>query len=80
MVFGKAGERTAIVWQDTTVTYEDFLRHVHYYSSLFNAGATDKIAIFSANRPEWAYAFYAGWKNGAVAVPVDFMATADEVA
>jgi long-chain acyl-CoA synthetase len=80
MVFARASERPAIVWQNTTITYQDFLRHVHYYSSLFNAGATRKVAIFSANRPEWAYAFYAGWKNGAVAVPVDFMATADEVA
>jgi long-chain acyl-CoA synthetase len=80
MVLAKASERTAIVWQNATITYQDFLRHVLYYSCLFNAGATHKIAIFSANRPEWAYAFYAGWKNGAVVIPVDFMATADEVA
>ncbi|HVO82844.1 MAG TPA: AMP-binding protein [Syntrophobacteria bacterium] len=80
MILAKASERTAIVWHGATVTYQDFLRHVHYYSSLFNAAAAPKIAIFSANRPEWAYAFYAGWKKGAVPVPVDFMATADEVA
>jgi long-chain acyl-CoA synthetase len=80
MVLAKPSKRTAIVWQKATITYQDFLRHVHYYSTLFNRGATHKIAIFSANRPEWAYAFYAGWRNGAVAVPIDFMATADEVA
>ena len=30
--------------------------------------------------PEWAYAFYAAWKNDSIVVPIDFMATADEVA
>lgn len=69
----------ALIWKDTTYSYTDLLRHVDYYATLFTKG-TGKIAIFAENRPEWIFAFYAGWKNNAVVVPVDFLASAEEVA
>ncbi len=80
MKFVKSIDQTALVWQNTKMSYIDFLKHVDYYSSLFKKGETHKVAIFSTNRPEWAYAFYAAWKNNCIAVPIDFMSSADEVA
>lgn len=74
------GSGTAIIWQDATISYSELLKQAAHYASLFPAESTDKIAIFSENRPEWTYALYAGWKNDTTVVPIDFMATADEVA
>lgn len=80
MIFAKPSDRTALVWLNAKISYDNFLRHVDYYSSLFKKRDTRKVAIFSANRPEWAYAFYATWKNNCIAVPIDFLSPADEVA
>jgi len=72
--------QTALIWKDRHISYDTLLRHVHYYSTLFDALQTDKVAIFSENRPEWAFAFYAAWKNDAIAVPIDYMSPPDDVA
>ena len=80
MIYAKSSNRTALVWHDAKISYDIFLKHVDYYSSLFKTVKTNKVAIFSANRPEWAYTFYAAWKNNCIAVPIDFMSPADEVA
>jgi long-chain acyl-CoA synthetase len=80
MIFAKSSNKTALVWHEAKISYDNFLRHVDYYSSLFKKRDTNKVAIFSANRPEWAYAFYATWKNNCIAVPIDFLSPADEVA
>ncbi len=73
-------QKTALVWRDQEISYNELLRFSAYYADLFSAEKTSKIAIFSENRPEWVYAFYAGWKNNCVVVPVDFMAPAEDVA
>ncbi|MEJ2544565.1 MAG: AMP-binding protein [Calditrichaceae bacterium] len=79
-MFLKPGSTTAFIWQDAKITYDQILQHVDFYSTLFDKNETGKVAIFSPNKPEWAYAFYAGWKNDSIVVPIDFMATAEEVA
>ena len=79
-MFIKNHERTAFVWGNEQISYEDLLRHVHFYTTRFDAEKTRKVAIFSANSPRWAYALYAAWESGCMAVPIDFMAPADEVA
>ena len=76
----KAHDKIAIVRRDAGISYKELLRYIHYYATLFDAQTTDKIAIYSANRPEWLYAFYSAWKNDGIAVPIDFMAPAEEVA
>ncbi|MHB8579020.1 MAG: AMP-binding protein [Ignavibacteriaceae bacterium] len=76
----KKVEKTALVWQNNKITYDELLRHINFYSSLFSGEKVTKAAIFSSNRPEWCYAFYAAWKNNVVAVPIDSLAPADEVA
>ena len=79
MYFLKNENRTAMALKDSEISYETFLRHVHFYSTLFRAEGTKKVAIFSENRPEWAYAFYAAWKNDSVVVPIDYLSPADDV-
>lgn len=79
-VFVKASKKTAFVWQDAGISYEKLLRHICFYETLFNGREAQKVAIFSGNRPEWAYVFLAAWKKDAIPVPIDFMAPAEEVA
>ncbi len=70
--------KTALKLKDREVSYDALLREVHHYSELFPA-TTDKVLIFSENRLEWVYSFYAGWKNNCTIIPVDYLSTAEEV-
>ena len=38
-----------------------------------------KVAIFSKNRPEWIYAFYAVWQCNSIVVTIDYMSSLDDV-
>jgi len=73
----KKFEKTALVWKDEHVSYPCLLRKTAYYASMVDG---NKVAIISENRPEWIYALYGTWSKKSVAVPIDFMATPDEVA
>ena len=77
-MFIKSKEKTAIIWRDSTLSYNEILRNINFYSTLINN--INKVAIFSPNRPEWVYAFYAAWKNNSIVVPIDSLATPEEVA
>jgi len=78
-LFINPNERPAIILKDGEISYPDLLRHIQYFAELIGEVKNTKIAIYSENRPEWVYAFYAGWKNKNIVVPIDFMATAEEV-
>ncbi len=71
--------KNAIIFKDIKVTYQELFHNINQYSQLFNGRGFNKIAIFSENRLEWIYAFYAGWENDCTVVPVDFGASADDV-
>ncbi len=76
----KSSNNTAFAWHDESVSYSDLIKYINYYSSLLNPESTAKTALFSENRPEWAYAFFASLKNCSIAVPIDYLATAEETA
>ncbi len=80
LLFIRKNEKAAIVWRDKTISYINLLRNINYYSSINSTKSVKKIAIFSSNRPEWVFAFYSAWKNGAIVVPIDSLATPHEVA
>lgn len=79
-MFLKPHPKTALIWKGTEISYTSLIGMVQRYSQLFSAPEESRIAIFSENRPEWIYSFYAAWKNGCVPVPVDAMSVASEVA
>lgn len=72
-------DKTALILPDHSLTYTQLLAAAHGYARLLPTG-TERILIFSENRPEWVHALYAGWCAGCAVVPVDFQATAGEVA
>ncbi len=79
-MFIKKSEKTAISWRDEKISYRRLLQHINHFSSLYAKNEEGKAAIYAPNRPEWVYAFYSCWKNESTAVPIDFMATFEEVA
>ncbi len=70
--------KTALILPDHSYTYAQLLAMAHAYGQLIPDG-TQRVLIFSENRPEWIHAFYGGWCKGCTVVPVDFQATAEEV-
>jgi long-chain acyl-CoA synthetase len=78
MLNGK-NDKVAILTRNQKVTYGELKNRVNQYSELFRDLKDTRIAIFSENRVEWVYAFYAAWKNNVVPVPIDYMAGIDDV-
>ncbi|MFH0974220.1 MAG: AMP-binding protein [Spirochaetota bacterium] len=72
-------ENTAITYGDFKITYSGLLGRVQYYYNLLKKIKAEKIVIYSENRPEFVYVFYAGWKKNAIMVPVDHLSTPDEL-
>jgi len=73
-------EKAALIWRDQAISYRELLQRIDGYSRAFPATGCGKVVLFSENRPEWVYAFYAGLKHGSILVPVDFMSSAEDVA
>ena len=55
--------KTAIIYQQDSISYSDLLTRAEYFNSLYKASASSRIAISSENRTGWIYAFYSIWKN-----------------
>lgn len=70
--------KVALILPGISFTYAQLLAAAHSYARLFAAG-TKRVLIFSENRPEWLYAFYAAWCNRSTVVPVDHQATIEEI-
>lgn len=71
--------KPALILPDQTLSYAQLLTMAHGYGCLIPEEC-ERVLIFSENRPEWVYAFYATWSSGATVVPVDYQATVEEVA
>ncbi len=74
------GEKTAITGKNINLSYDELLQQVIGYSSLLGEVAHQRVIILSENRQEWIFALYAIINNKGVAVPVDALSTAHDVA
>jgi len=79
-LFLKDHNKTAMIYKDQKVDYNELIKKINSYSALLPDKNLTKAAIFSENRFEWVYAFYSAWMKKAVAVPIDFMSSSDDVA
>lgn len=79
-MFTQDFRKTALIHNDKEISYEELLQNVSRYSSLLSISPGERVAIFSENRPEWVFAFYAVWNRKGINVPIDFMSTSEEVA
>lgn len=72
--------KTAIWTAEREISYSEMLSRISDFSSRCPIGQHGKVVIFSENRPAFAYALYAIWENGGVAVPVDSTSSAADLA
>lgn len=75
-----SNKKIAIVYGARQISYAELLGKIEQFSLIYDIGKDDRVVVFSENRPGWIYSFYSVWKNKGIPVPVDFMATASEVA
>jgi long-chain acyl-CoA synthetase len=73
-------DKIALIYKNEQISYDRFIGITAIYARLISAAPGDRVAIFSENRPEWTYAFYAAWRKQAIPVPIDAMASVDEIA
>ncbi|MFA5330653.1 MAG: AMP-binding protein [Prolixibacteraceae bacterium] len=73
-------EKQALITSQGTVTYQQLLSRVEQFALLFRGKGYTKVAIYAENTPAWIYAFYAALQNNCIAIPIDFLASADDVA
>ena len=78
-LFLKDYKKTALILQDQKIDYTHLINQVNSFSTLLPNNNLSKVAIFAENRFEWVYAFYSVWMKKAVAVPIDFMSSAEDV-
>lgn len=71
--------KTALIKGNTKISYKELIENISSFASLVDILPGERVMIFSENRPEWIYAFYAIWQRGGIVVPIDFMSSPEEV-
>ncbi len=61
------------------VTYREFGRQIAAVQSELGISPEDRVVIFMENRPEWVSSFYSVLFSGGIAVPVDYLLSAEEL-
>lgn len=73
-------DKTAFIYKGKNISYKELIEKAEFYSAAIDIMPGDRVVIFSENKPEWAYALFGIWRRGGIAVPIDHMASEDEVA
>jgi Long-chain acyl-CoA synthetases (AMP-forming) len=73
-------DKTAFIYKGKNIFYKELIDKAEFYSAAIDIIPGDRVVIFSENKPEWAYALFGIWRRGGIAVPIDHMASEDEVA
>ncbi|MFN8255190.1 MAG: AMP-binding protein [Bacteroidales bacterium] len=79
MINKKNLEKIALITKDFSFSYQQLIAEINRYSFLLENKEYKKVAIFSENRSEWIFAFYAAWKFNCVVVPIDSGADINDV-
>ncbi len=73
-------DKKAIIAAQGDITYTQLLSNSAQIAAIFKDKGFSKVAIYAENSPAWIYAFYAALQNSCIAVPIDFLASAEDVA
>ncbi len=79
-MFLKFYDKTAFIYKGQNISYKELIEKAEFYSAAIDIIPGDRVVIFSENKPEWAYALFGIWRIGGIALPIDHMASEDEVA
>jgi long-chain acyl-CoA synthetase len=75
-------EKDAVIFREEAISWDKLQeRSIRLANSLKNQGVKkgDRVALYLPNWPEYIYSYLAVWVLGAIAVPLDFMLTTDEL-
>ena len=75
-------DKQAVIFRDQVISFSKLADvSLRLANSLKKSGVNkgDKVAIYLPSWPEYIYSYLAIWRLGAVAVPLDFMLTEDEL-
>jgi long-chain acyl-CoA synthetase len=73
-------DKKALISVRGDVTYRQLLKRVQQFAQLYQNKGYTKVAIFGENSPAWIFAFYSALQNNCIAIPIDFLASAEDVA
>lgn len=82
-VAGRSPDKVALVWNDRRLTYREMMSAVDRTAGHLNKlgiGYGVAFAVYSQNRPDFMYCYYAASKLGAVFVPINPNMTSTEAA
>lgn len=72
-------DKIALIDGNTRLSYKELIEKTEQFASLLTINSNDRIAIFSENKVEWIFAFYAIWRCSAIPVPIDYLSSAEDV-
>ncbi|MBI9067849.1 MAG: AMP-binding protein [Salinivirgaceae bacterium] len=72
-------DKIALITNKKQFTYLELAININKYTKFFENKSYEKVAIFSENRPEWIFVFYAALMHDCIVVPIDFMSSISEV-
>ncbi|MCM8818853.1 MAG: AMP-binding protein [Candidatus Omnitrophica bacterium] len=78
----KRKDESAFVFKDVDYSYKTLEENVNRYANLFKELGVEKgtkVAIYMFNNPEYLYSYFAIFKIGAIAVPLDHRLKLEEV-
>lgn len=78
-MFPKKLDKTALIYQQQQISFIQLNRQIQSFAGLFHIQPGDRVIIFSHNRLEWVYLFYASWVKQGIVVPVDASTRADDL-
>jgi long-chain acyl-CoA synthetase len=73
-------DKKALITSQGEITYRQLLKNIEQFAKLFGQKGYTKVAIYAENSKSWIYAFYAALQNNCIAIPIDFLASAEDVA
>ncbi|HOO62287.1 MAG TPA: AMP-binding protein [Synergistaceae bacterium] len=80
MNYLRSSKAPALIFGNREISYDELLGHSRTYARLLDESPCSKVGIFGENCPEWAYALYGAWKKGCMVIPLDAMASPEELA
>ncbi|MFW5831000.1 MAG: AMP-binding protein [Prolixibacteraceae bacterium] len=73
-------EKYALLGNDFQISYSNLHQNVSLFVTVLGeVNPETRIVILSENRPEWVYSLYAIWSCDCIAVPLDYMASEDDL-
>ena len=73
-------DKAALITVQGEITYRQLFQRIQQYAKLFENKSIKKVAIYAENSPAWIFAFYAALQNNCIAIPIDFLASPEDVA